>query len=153
MQFTVNRVLEKNYRLFDDMIYWRMNGIERSDKKVDEVIVPLALKNHHLKVFAIETQGKFVGWISLIYLPKVGRKNNNGYIYVDELWVQESFRRLGFARALLKKADDYCLEVQCVGVRLNVNTLNPTALKLYETSGYESTGQAYTMEKLIDKLD
>jgi len=152
MQYKLLRVNEANYHLFDDMIYWRVNGIERTinGKKENEInqIIPDQLSNSNFQVYAIEKNNKFVAWISLIYLPKVGKANCNGYIYVDELWVEESHRRLGFAKILMEKADDLCHTMNTVGIRLGVNVNNPSALKLYENCGYKSTGQAYTMEKM-----
>lgn len=151
MQFNLLKVNKDNYHLFDDMVYWRIRGKERTINEKEEnrknQIVPDELSNTNFYVFAIERNNKFVAWISLIYLPKVGKTDYNGYIFVDELWVEESHRRLGFAKLLMEKADELCLTMNTVGIRLGVNINNPSALNLYETCGYHSTGQAYTMEK------
>ena len=151
MQYKLVEVNKENYHLFDDMIYWRINGKERTDNEkkenTDNQIAPTELYNTNFHVFAIEINNKFVAWISIIYLPKVGKANCNGFIYVDELWVEESHRRLGLAKELMKKADELCIRLNTVGIRLGVNVNNPSALNLYEDCGYISTGQAYTMEK------
>lgn len=49
---------------------------------------------------------RYVGWISLIYMPKAGKWNGHGHIYVDELWIEPSFRGQGLAKALMRKADE-----------------------------------------------
>ena len=67
--------------------------------------------------------------------------------YIDELWVEPNFRGRGFAKALMKKADDLKKELEATGIRLYVNVNNPTAKKLYEYCGYLEDGQAYFMEK------
>lgn len=47
----------------------------------------------------------------------------------------------------MKKADDLKIELEAAGVRLYVNTQNPTAKNLYTHCGYSEYGQAYFMEK------
>ncbi|MCH4887856.1 GNAT family N-acetyltransferase [Acidaminobacter sp. JC074] len=151
MDYKLIQVGQDNYHHFDDMVYWRINGRERShqDKleSIKNLIIPKALFNENFYVYAIEIDNRFAGWISLIYLPKVGRKDFNGFVYVDELWVQESFRRMGFAKLLMKQAEELSSRLDTVGIRLGVNVNNPGAKVLYEACGYETTGQAYTMEK------
>lgn len=151
MNYKITKVNEDNYHMFDDMVYWRINGIERTYLEKEEnrktLIIPQELTVHNFRVYALERDHKFIGWISLNYLAKVGKKNCKGYIYIDELWIEESYRRLGYAQALMEKADDYSNELETVGIRLGVNVNNPSALKLYEKCGYISTSQAYTMEK------
>lgn len=68
-------------------------------------------------------------------------------IYVDELWIEPNFRGQGFAKALMKKADELETELGATGARLYVNVNNPIAQKLYESCGYKEDGQAYFMEK------
>ena len=36
MQYKLVEVNEENYHLFDDMIYWRINGKERTDNEKKE---------------------------------------------------------------------------------------------------------------------
>lgn len=106
------------------------------------------LTNPNLYVYAIMVESRYVGWISLIYIPKIGNRwNGHGHIYVDELWVAPSFRERGFAKVLMKKADDLKTELEATGIRLYVNVNNPTAKKVYEYCGYREDGQAYFMEK------
>ena len=106
------------------------------------------LTNPNLYVYAVMAESRYVGWISLIYISKVGsRWNGHGHVYIDELWVEPTFRGRGFAKALMKKADDLKRELEATGIRLYVNVNNPTAKKLYEHCDYQEDGQAYFMEK------
>lgn len=151
MQHNIVTINEANYHMFDDMVFWRENRFERNEQekaenKVNQHI-PKELDQDHLYVYAVQIDNKFVAWISLIYLPKVGRASINGFVYVDELWVHDDYRRLGYAKELMKKADQLSESLNTVGIRLGVNVNNPSAMKLYEGCGYASTGQAYTMEK------
>ena len=149
MDFTIERINEKNYSLFDDMIFWRQNGLER--EPMPTPITEQAaneLANPNLYVYAVMVEKRYVGWISLVYIPKIGsRWQNHGHVYVDELWVEPHFRGKGFAKALMAKADELKKELDAVGIRLYVNVQNPTAKNLYEHCGYLEDGQAYFMEK------
>ena len=148
INFQIDKIDVNNYPLFDDMVFWRENGFERNGRNVFiSESVKKELDNPNLYVYAIKVANRYVGWISLIYIPKIGKWNGHGHIYVDELWVAPSFRGQGFAKALMKKADELKMEREASGIRLYVNINNPTARKLYEKCGYLEDGQAYFMEK------
>jgi len=151
MDYNIIDINRENYHMFDDMIYWRIHGKERSNEEKDlnkgNQLIPDELSNDHFFLHAVEVDDKLIGWISLIFLPKVGRNNFKGFVYVDELWIEPSYRRRGLAKLLMAKADDLSYELEAVGIRLGVNVNNPGAKTLYENCGYENTGQAYTMEK------
>ena len=145
--YAVERINEYNYNRFEDMLHWRANGNEREpvyDAVSDEVKRELADPN--LYVYAAEADGRYVGWISLVYLPKVSRVKR-GYVYVDELWVAPPYRGRGIAKRLMAEADALCAELIATGVRLYVNVENPTAKQLYENCGYAGEEKAYFMEK------
>lgn len=148
MNYTIEKIDTNNYSLFDDMVFWRANGVERQPlQEATPEQIKKELSNPNLYVYAVKVDKKFVGWISCVYLPKVGRWNGHGHIYVDELWVEPSFRGNGFAKALMKKADELKAELKATGIRLYVNVNNPTAQNLYKTCGYIEDGQAIFMEK------
>ena len=148
MDFRIEKIDESNNSLFEDMIFWRENGFERKpvNTPVSEAIKNESL-NPNLYVYAANVSERYVGWISLIYMPKIGKWKGHGHVYVDELWVAPTFRGQGVARALMKKADDLKVELEATGIRLYVNVNNPAAKKLYESCGYQEDGQAYFMEK------
>ena len=148
MDFVLKRVTEENYSKFDDMVFWRTNGCEcpPSDQPTPADIAK-ELKNPNLYIYAAESGGRYVGWISLIYIPKVGPWGGHGHVYVDELWVAPSFRNHGIAGALMAKSDELCEQLGAHGQRLYVNVNNPAALALYEKMGFAKDGQAYWMQK------
>jgi ribosomal protein S18 acetylase RimI-like enzyme len=148
MDHNIVKIDAENYSLFDDMVYWRMNGSERlpSKETVPQSILN-ELCNPNLFIYAVEADGRYVGWISLIYMPKVGKYNGYGHVYVDELWIQPSYRKSGFAYELMKKADVLKQEKCAAGIRLYVNVDNISAQKLYEKCGFSFSGSAYLMEK------
>lgn len=152
----INKIIkidEKNYHRFDDMVYWRINGKERSfeEKKISKssVCIPTQLSQDYFYVYAIEEGDKFVGWISLFFMPKVGKVDRTGYLFVDELWIEEGHRGLGYSKTLMSVADKICRRIKATGIRLDVNCENEIAQALYKSCGYKPTGRAYTLEKCL----
>ena len=147
MKYTIERINEFNYPFFDDMLFWRETGKERyhtDNPTPSQVINELA--NPNLYVYAAAIDNRFVGWISLVYIPKISRWKK-GHIYVDEIWVAPEYRRQGIAKSLMQKADELRTQLSATGIRLYVNIQNPDAKKLYEKCGFKEDGQALFMEK------
>ena len=140
---TIERITSENYQDFCDMLYWRAKGME---EKAPIEAVPDELNDRNLYVYAAREEGRFVGWISLTYLPKVSRVKK-GYVYVDELWVAESYRGKGIAKALMARADELKTKLDATGIRLYVNENNPIAHNLYTVCGFKGEDKAYFMEK------
>jgi ribosomal protein S18 acetylase RimI-like enzyme len=152
-EFKIIKIDYHNYSMFDDMVFWRMNGRERTySEKLestnnsfsDECV---SLANSNLYVYAALVNDKFVGWISIIYMPKVGRLNGLGYLYIDELWVEVTYRKQNIARKLMEKSDELLSTTKSAGVRLYVNIENPNAKRLYKKCCFSENGTAYFMEK------
>jgi len=80
-------------------------------------------------------------------MPKVGKFNGHGHIYIDEIWIEPSYRKNGFAYELMKLAEVLKEEKCATGVRLYVNIDNLGAKKLYEKCDFIVSGSAYLMEK------
>lgn len=148
MTYAIERINESFYPLFEDMVFWRENGCERAPS-ASAVLedVQKELCNPNLYLYAARVDNRYVGWISLLYLPKVGKWKGHGHVYVDELWVAPPFRRMGLAKALLAKADELKDALQATGIRLYVNVLNDGAHALYASCGFQEDGQAWFMEK------
>lgn len=142
MSFEIVRVDENNYSLFSDLLYWRANGWEREPTRE---AAPEELKNPNLHVYCAACEGRFVGWISLVYIPKVSRWKR-GHVYVDELWVQPEYRCRGIGTALMECAAELKEALGAVGVRLYVNTKNHDARRLYQKCGLAGEETAWFME-------
>lgn len=149
MDYKIIRIDESNYGLFDNMVFFRIHGYENNSLEnpiTDSIKKELA--NPNLFLYAVKKEERLVGWISLVYIPKVGSKwEGHGHIYVDELWVEPEQRGNGLAKALMHKAEELKESLQAIGIRLYVNINNETAHKLYEACGYHEDGQAFFMEK------
>ena len=104
MEPKIYRINKNNYSLFDDMIFWRENGFERKPSQHQfQNRLKNELTNPNLYIYAAMINGRYIGWISLIYIPKVGKWKGHGHIYVDELWVAPNYRGQGFGKMLMKK--------------------------------------------------
>lgn len=147
--FEIVKVTKDNYHLYDDLVYLRLNGKERSEKekevsktKIDLRILK-ELKKDEFFVYAALIEKKFVGWIHALYIPKIG-KWTMGIMYIDELWVSSDFRRKGIATALIKKViaikDE--LGIDCI----RVYTDNKAAKDLYEKCGLHVINESFFME-------
>ncbi len=150
-EYAIVRVLRSNYEKFDAMVFHRVHGREQTEEdrmQCDYAPVYETLKNPNLFVYAAQVEERFVGWISIAYLPKVGRTNGKGYMFVDELWVHPSCRGRGIARSLMEKADALAEDFSALGTRLYVGIGNDSAIGLYEACGYVKDDDcAFFMEK------
>lgn len=157
MSSTVNcrivRVTKDNYHQYNDMVFWRLNGKERTmeekdhnkkrafDKPIEQ------LSRDGFFVYAAEVNSRFVGWVHFIYMPKLGRWNK-GLLYVDELWVVPDYRRKNIGTQLVMKINEIIDTMALETVRLYTD--NPAAQKLYEKCGFETVNYCVFMEKEIN---
>ena len=146
------RIDKNNYHMFDDMVFYRENERYKNsmEQKKTQDFTPYynALAVPTFYVFAVKSDDKFVGYIFLNHLPKIGSTNGRGWLFVDDLWVNPNYRRKGIARALMEKADILSKELNTAGIRLYVNSDNPSGIALYEVSGYEQKfGTCMLMQK------
>jgi ribosomal protein S18 acetylase RimI-like enzyme len=75
-----------------------------------------------------------IGYALVILIPKLDPRR--GYLFVDELYVLEAFRRLGAASRLLAAASETATELDCHRVRLLVRESNSGARALYREAGF-----------------
>lgn len=146
--YKIVRIAKENYPLFEDMVFWRENGFERRNLSASTPKrMKKELKNSNLFVYAVEIEDRFVGWISLVYIPKIGKWKRGGHVYVDELWVAPPFRGLGLSKILMERAEALRKRLGAVGIRLYVNVENQIAQNLYCSCEYAEAGHAIFMEK------
>ena len=157
--FTIELVTRVNYHLFDDMVYWRMKGVEltQEEKKVDRsnefTEVYMELEHPGFYSYSALCEGRFVGWISMMYTPKNARRRwRKGVLYIDELWTAPEFRRKGIATELMKKAYDCQKETGAVEVRVYVGDDNIVAQELYKKCGMQVISKAIYMKSQETQL-
>jgi len=64
----------------------------------------------------------------------------NGYAYIDNFIVGRDFRRLGIAKALLRKAFAWSQSNNLPGIALETQNNNLPACRLYESCGFQLGG-------------
>ena len=157
MEYSIVRVDKENYVLFDDMMFFRMNDRERTPeeraKPRDFGANCAMLADKNLRVYAAQAGERFIGWISAVFIPKIGhpKYGGKGFLDIDELWTAPAFRRHGIAYALMTEVERAAKEMNAVGLRLYVGGDNPGALALYTKFGYRDRGDnAHWMVKEWD---
>jgi ribosomal protein S18 acetylase RimI-like enzyme len=68
--------------------------------------------------------------------------------FVDELYIEPGFRRMGLGRRALKFAEERAQRLGVNALHLEVDAANYAALELYRGSGYASHGR-YLMTKWL----
>lgn len=150
------KVSKNNYHLFDDMVFLRINRRKKTDAEhsapVDFAAIFDELNNPNLHVFATldKASSMYVGWISAVYIPKLGIWNGKGHIQIDELWVAPEYRNRGIASLLMDRAEQLAVDVKAHGLRLYVSPGNEAAIRLYEKHGFSGSRDALFMEKCFD---
>lgn len=143
------KVNTKNYNLYCDMLYRR---VKRRDRNLEEMLetkkyhstrIEEELKNKNFHVFAVEYNSKFIGYIHIVYIPKIG-KWNKGLLQIDELYVDKEFRNLGVGTELIKKAFEIKDKLGLEKIRLY--TENPIAQHVYEKCGFKIINNCVFME-------
>lgn len=146
------QVNQTNYYKYEDMIYWRINKEERTYKMKQlsqsrEYISKIKeLRHEGFYVFAAEYEARFIGWIHLMYVPKIG-KWKSGVLYVDELWVAPKYRKNGVAYKLMEKGKEIQNGLKASRMRLCTN--NPAAQKLYEKCDFIVKNECVFMETQV----
>jgi len=144
MEFTIEKIDQTNYGMFEDLTYIRKNGRE---KTADELALPReyeetfkTLANENLYVFAAKTDGKFVGYISAVYIPKVGSPKAPGHFFIDEIWTRQEYRQSGIAYALMTRAEEASRAAGAIGMRTYTGSDNAAMRALGAKCGYETLG-------------
>ena len=97
------------------------------------------LEDPHVALLVAEARGKLVGFINVMLLrsANIPIMVPRQYAVIDNLAVDDGYRRYGIGRALMTRAEAWAKEKGATSVELNVYRFNQPAQKLYETIGYE----------------
>jgi GNAT superfamily N-acetyltransferase len=80
-----------------------------------------------------------------------------GWLYVDRLWVDKSYRKKGIGKSLLEKAENEAKRRGCLNAHLD--TMSFQALEFYKKQGYivkceiEDIPRGYSKYHLIKQLE
>lgn len=91
-----------------------------------------AMRNDHIFFGAIDLARNLHGYGAF--------KMVLGEAYVDNIVVDEKYRKKGVATAIINKMIEYCIEHRASFITLEVRESNTTAISLYEKMGFEKVG-------------
>ena len=105
--------------------------------KYDEAALQELLRDENKRIFIGEDQGQVVAHCFCVLKDYRGSsaQTDRVELYIDDLCVDESCRRMGIARALYQHALEYCRTLGCQSLTLNVWCGNDGALRFYEAMG------------------
>lgn len=88
------------------------------------------------KAFVVEFEGRLIGYCSLV--KQFSTWDVDYYMYLDCLFVSEAFRGKRIGASLMKKAQEYALENDCVTMQWQTPDFNKDAIRFYKRLGAES---------------
>lgn len=97
-----------------------------------------ALTNPNSYILVAETEGKVIGFISLMTRKTIIHSSPCGLI--DELVVSKRHRRKGVGKGLIKAAVEECEKLRCCEVEVSTEFTNVNAREFYKHCGFEETG-------------
>ncbi len=100
--------------------------------KYTEQEVALRLSKPDNGVFVADVNGEVVGYV----FCDVIKEGNGNTLYIDDLCVDPSVRRMGIGRLLIDKTREYAKEKNCDFLMLNVWEFNKNAVRFYEEYGF-----------------
>jgi GNAT superfamily N-acetyltransferase len=125
-------ILFDQYRIF----YHQTSDIEAAKEFLKE-----RFQNHDSVVFAAIDHEEIVGFTQLY--PSFSSVSMKRVWILNDLYVQESYRRQKVATLLINAAQEYAKQSGAVRVILATHFSNITAQKLYESQGYIKDTEFY----------
>jgi ribosomal protein S18 acetylase RimI-like enzyme len=102
------------------------------------------LEHGDCRIYVAELDGEIAGAASLWIRPRLNWTTPQGW--VPDLYVDEAFRRLGVARALLDACAEEARQRGCHALVLESGHHRAEAHQLYESYGFEHFARAYAMK-------
>ena len=130
---------------------WKVFKFDKDyrDKATDELLKNIKEKKG--KVYLAKSGNDFIGYIAGYIVPN--KKDFETYTwkrgYVDELYLEEKYRRLGIGKKLLGKIEDYFRSQKCDTIGFNALFANKNALEFYGKLGFEK--RSLFLSKALNK--
>lgn len=112
------------------------------------------------RVFVARATGyrMFVGLVDKKVVGVIGVIANHnlhdGFVtYIEHVVVDKSFRGNGYGSELIRFAEDRAREEGCYLIELDTDTGAERAAKLYESSGYQKSGDYYFKQLREENMD
>ena len=106
-------------------------------QKYDETALTELLKDTSRPIFIAEEAGQVLGYCFCVHKDYAagGTSVPRRELYIDDLCVDENFRRQGIAAALYRHVTAYAKQQGCRFITLNVWCGNDSAMRFYENAG------------------
>lgn len=129
--------IEPLTNLFDEYrVFYQMN----TDKKGAKTFLTDRIKNNESIIFIVKINGKCIGFTQLF--PTFSSVSMERSYILNDLYVDESFRKIGAASALLMHTQDWCKRNGHKGLALETANDNP-AQHLYQKLGWEKDTECF----------
>jgi len=125
-------------------------------KDAFETYISLSLKEEILRIadYYGEKLGGF--WIAIRDQKVIGmfglERISNTAMELRRMYVDPKLQRQGIAKAMLKHAEDECRARGFAQLELSTSELQPAALSLYKSSGYELVREDVSVETSVKML-
>ncbi|MBK8883909.1 MAG: GNAT family N-acetyltransferase [Bacteroidales bacterium] len=134
MNFNIRKATEADFPQILALIN-ELAAFEKAAAKVTNTVEQMQREQHLFDCYVAEIEpGEIVGmaiWF-FAYYTWVGKS-----LYLDDLYVKESFRKHKIGSALLRKVFEIASSEACKRVRWQVLNWNEPAIKMYTKSGAE----------------
>ena len=115
--------------------HWRPDeALARSREAMKDFLPGRSAPAGHRFYKGVDDAGRAVGWVWLGPPPKELHLTDARWLY--QITVEEPLRRQGYARALLRGAEDLAAAEGAAALYLNVFAWNRGAKALYDSAGY-----------------
>jgi GNAT superfamily N-acetyltransferase len=99
-------------------------------------------RDPHHRLFVAEAEGRVVGAADLLIVPNLSHRGLPWAI-IENVVVDETMRRKGIGRELVKHLVKIAKESGCYNIKLTSDRKRSAAHRLYESLGFEQYGLAF----------
>ena len=133
----ISRILELLSQVNDVHAEGRPDFFVKGRRKYEEAELKDIINDDSIPVFVCEEDDDIKGYAFCVMqdLSKCGNLHPDKSLYIDDICVDEKYRRHGVGKKLYDFVIQYAKEEKCFNVTLNVWDKNPDARAFYESMG------------------
>ena len=146
----IPRILELLSQVNDVHAEGRPDYFIKGKRKYDEEELIKILNDATTPVFVCEEECDIKGYAFCVIqdLSRCDNLHPDKSLYIDDICVDEKYRRHGVGKKLYKHVLQFAKEKRCFNITLNVWAKNPEAKAFYESMGM--TVQKVCMEQVLE---
>jgi GNAT superfamily N-acetyltransferase len=134
MEINIRRATENDFPGILALIR-KLAEFEKAPEKVTNSVEQMEKEKEYFRCFVAEEEGGTIIGIALYffaYYTWVGKS-----LYLDDIYVNEEYRKMGVGTALLEKIFEEAIREDCKRVRWQVLSWNRPAIEMYRKNGAE----------------